>query len=186
MDVRAYILYYFTLLYLLTYILTYLHTYIRTYLHTVNAHTHILTCFHAYIYAHYILSLFHTFIFAHLHTYRHTHIYTQVYIYISYLCVQNVNTLAHTQYIYIYIYVHIICTSFDKPNVELWLGLIVGDPWCPLWMASSQHGMPPGPQRRRRAVRFGGQNRCAEALAKGWLWVRQEMCENAENTFKHL
>jgi hypothetical protein len=92
------------------------------------------------------------------------------------------HTCAHTQYIYIYvyIYVHIICTSFYKPNVELWLGLIVGDPWCPLWMASSQHvGMPPGPQRRRRAVRFGGQNRCAEALAKGWLWVRQNMCVNA-------
>ena len=35
-------------------------------------------------------------------------------------------------YIYMYIYVHITCTSFYKPNVELWLGpgLIVGDPWC--------------------------------------------------------
>ena len=147
--------------------LTYLHAFMLTYMHTTYSHSFILSYLHTYIL-----------------TDTHTHIYTQVYIYI--ISMHRMLTHLHTHSIYIYIYVHIICTSFDKPNVELWLGLIVGDPWCPLWMASSQHGMPPGPQRRRRAVQFGGQNRCAEALAKGWLWVRQEMCENAENTFKHL
>ena len=180
MDVRAYILYYFTLLY----IHTYLHTYILAYSKYSHSHTYMLSCLHIYTLHTLTLSYFHICAL----TYLHTHIYTQVYryidvyIYISYLCVLNVYTLAHTHsiYIYVYIYVHIICTSFYKPNVELWLGLIVGDPWCPLWMSSSQHvGMPPGPQRRRRAVRFGGQNRCAEALAKGWLWVRQKMCVNA-------
>ena len=125
---------YFIILLYFTYILTHnLHTYILAYSKYSHSHTYMLSCLHIYTLHTLTLSYFHI-------CKTHTHIYTQVYIYIYIISMRTecLHTCAHTHSIYIYIftymyiYVHIICTSFYKPNVELWLGpgLIVGDPWC--------------------------------------------------------